>query len=125
MDWTLDKSRSICRQLCEKLCVAIAAGELKAGQRLFSVREVALLAAVTPNTVQKSFEELERMGILHSVPYSGWYVSENTEAARREVELLRMKNAREYLLSMERLGTTAEEAIHYLNQHCQGKECAP
>ncbi len=119
MDWTLDKSRSICRQICEKICVAILSGEFKAGERLFSVREVALLASVTPNTVQKSFEELERCGVVRSVPYSGWYVNENTEAASREVELLRVKNSEEYLLSMKRLGVSPEDAIEYLKKHCK------
>ena len=60
MQWTLDKSRPICPQICEQICLAVANGEFAAGEKLFSVREVALMLGVNPNTVQKSFEELER-----------------------------------------------------------------
>jgi len=41
MDWALDKDRPICPQLCEIICVKIASGEVKAGDRLRSVRELA------------------------------------------------------------------------------------
>ena len=54
MNWSLDKKQPICPQICEKLCVMIASGELSPGDRLMSVRDVALSAGVTPNTVQKS-----------------------------------------------------------------------
>ena len=66
MNWTLDKSRPICPQICELISVAIANGEFAANEKLLSVREVALLAGVNPNTVQKSFEDLERRGVIHS-----------------------------------------------------------
>ncbi len=116
MDWQIDKSRSISKQLFEKICVAIASGEFKAGDKLFSVREVALLASVNPNTVQKSFEELCRCGIVRSVPSSGWYVNENTEAAAKEVEQLRIKSCEEYIEAMARLGVSRSEAIDYLTK---------
>ncbi len=114
MDWTLDKSRPISQQICEKFCVAIASGEFKAGDRLLSVREVALQAGVNPNTVQKSFELLERRGVVHSVPYSGWFVNESAQAAAAEVEALRQTHSEHYLLEMQQLGCGAGEALDYL-----------
>ncbi len=116
MDWRIDKSLPISRQIFEKLCVAIVSGEFKAGERILSVRELALLASVNPNTVQKSFEELERHGLIHSVPYSGWYVNETIEAAREEVDALKRKNALEYLSAMKKLGCNASEAISLINK---------
>ncbi len=114
MDWKLDKSRPISRQICEILCVAIASGEFAAGEKLLSVRDVALLAGINPNTVQKSFEELERRGVVHSVPYSGWYVNENTDAAHSEVEALRQERSEAYLRDMAQLGCTPDKAIEYV-----------
>lgn len=119
MNWTLDKSRPICPQICELICVAVANGEFSAGERLLSVREIALLAGVNPNTVQKSFEELERRGVIHSVRCSGWYVNETTDAAVDEVKSLRIKKTEEYLTAMAQLGCDADEIIKYLNE-CQG-----
>ena len=79
MIWTLDKNRPICPQLCEQLCAHIAAGEFTPGQKLMSVREVALEAGVNPNTVQRAFTQLEQQGVLHSVRGAGWFISQDTE----------------------------------------------
>jgi len=118
MNWTLDKSRPICPQICELICAAIASGEFSAGEKLLSVREIALLAGVNPNTVQKSFEELERRDVIHSVRCSGWYVNENIDAAADEVKNLRKKKTEEYLAEMAQLGWGQDEVIKYLNE-CQ------
>ena len=119
MTWTLDKSRPICPQICEMICASVASGEFSAGEKLLSVREIALLAGVNPNTVQKSFEELERRGVIHSVRCSGWYVNENTSAAVEELASLRIKRTEDYLAEMAQLGCSSEEVIEYIKK-CQG-----
>ncbi len=121
MNWTLDKSRPICPQLCEIICVAVASGEYSTGERLLSVREIALLAGVNPNTVQKSFEELERRGVIHSVRCSGWYVNENVDAVAEQLESLRKSKTEEYIASMAQLGCNADDIINYINQYQGGK----
>ena len=119
MNWTLDKSRPICNQICEIVCVAVANGEFSAGEKLLSVRELALKTGVNPNTVQKSFEELERRGVIHSVRCSGWYVNENIDAAVEALESLRRKKTEGYLTAMMQLGCAPDEIVKYLNE-CQG-----
>ena len=121
MNWTLDKSRPICPQICELICVAVANGEFSSGEKLLSVREIALLAGVNPNTVQKSFEELERRGVIHSVRCSGWYVNENTGAATDELKSLRKKMTEDYINEMSKLGCDLDEIIKYLNESREGK----
>ena len=116
MDWKLDKSRPICPQICEKLNVAIAAGELSPGERLMSVREVALSAGVNPNTVQKSFEELERLGSVYSVRGSGWYVSEDPAAAKSQVGSMIRQRVDDFFADMERLGVACEAAKKYVEE---------
>ena len=119
MNWTLDKTRPICPQLCEQICLAVANGKFSAGEKLLSVREIALAAGVNPNTVQKSLDELERRDVIHSVRGSGWYVNENTEAAVSEVNSLRKMKTREYLAAMAQLGCDPEQIDQYLKE-CQG-----
>ena len=114
MNWTLDKSRPICPQICELICVAVANKELSVGEKLLSVREVALEAGVNPNTVQKSFEELERRGVIHSMRCSGWFVNETIDAAVEEVAVLRKKKTEEYLAAMSLLGCSREDIIKHL-----------
>ena len=116
MNWILDKARPICPQICELICVAIANGEFSAGEKLSSVRDVALCAGVNPNTVQKSFEELERRGVIYSVRCSGWYVNENTDAATQELRAIRIKKTEEYLLAMTQLGCNLDDIIKHIHE---------
>ncbi|MBQ6336878.1 MAG: GntR family transcriptional regulator [Ruminococcus sp.] len=116
MDWILDKKRPICPQICEKLCVLIASGELSAGDRLMSVRDVALNAGVTPNTVQKSFEQLEQQGVIYSKRGSGWYVSESTDIAKTVLSDLVHAKTVSYLNDMEALGFGKKEIINIIKE---------
>ena len=104
MSWHLDQSRPICPQLCEHICVQIATGELKAGERLPSVRDMAMQAGVNPNTVQKAFQQLEQNGLLYSVWGSGWFVGESTTIADETRENLVKQKTALFFEEMRQLG---------------------
>ena len=116
MDWILDKKRPICPQLVERICILIASGELKEGERLLSVRDVALKAGVTPNTVQKSFEQLEQRGVIFSKRGSGWYVGEDNKIARQVLSELVRSKTEEYLRDMRSLGLNIEQIISAIKE---------
>ena len=89
MEWIIDKGRPICPQICEQLCARIATGEFAPRQRLMSVREVAVAAAVNPNTVQRAYAELESEGYTYSVPGKGSFAASRGEADQaRRAELV-------------------------------------
>ena len=111
MEWKIDKNRPICPQIEEQLSVKIAGGELKPGEKLSSVREVAVSASVNPNTVQKAFEGLEAKGLLVSQRGSGWYVADSTEKATESVEKLALDKTNEYLDCMKNLGFDKKQII--------------
>ena len=116
MHWELDKNRPLCPQLCEQVCTHIALGHMTPGEKLPSVRELALSAGVNPNTVQKAFDTLEAQEILLSQRGSGWYVSENVSAAKQALEQLLLQKTEEYFSAMQALGMTAEETRRYVAQ---------
>lgn len=109
MNWTLDKNKPICPQICQQLCASIAAGELLPNQRLLSVRDVAVTAGVNPNTVQRAFEQLEQQGILYSARGAGWFVSEDITAARDMRRELVRRKTESFFQEMNSLGVSAEE----------------
>ena len=109
MTWKPDKSRPICPQIVEQLCVRIGNGSLQPGQRLKSVRETALESGVNPNTVQKAFEQLEAKGIIYSVRGSGWFVSPDMEHAKDEAERIVKGKITSFFAEMEALGYTAQQ----------------
>lgn len=116
MQWQLNKSKPICPQICGMISAMIASGELSAGERLLSVREIALKAGVNPNTVQKSFEELERQGLIHSVRSVGWFVGEDRTKAREAAAGLMNSRTAEYFESMMALGMTEDEVRAYVKE---------
>ena len=59
MPWNLDSDRPIYLQLMERIQHDIISGTYKPGDKLPSVRELAMEASVNPNTMQKALSELE------------------------------------------------------------------
>ena len=116
MKWKLDKGRPLCPQICERVCTYIAMRELLPGEKLLSVRDVALSAGVNPNTVQKAFELLEQQGILLSQRGSGWYVAKDISPAMQALEELRKKKTEEYVISMQALGMSLEDIKRYVSE---------
>jgi DNA-binding transcriptional regulator YhcF (GntR family) len=114
MNWKLDKDRAICPQICEQVCLRIALGEFAPGEKLLSVREVALAAGVNPNTVQHSFDILEEKGILYSQRGSGWYATEDISLAKDTLKSMIEEKTKAYFGAMDALGLSAEETKNYI-----------
>src|SRR5262245_34984081 len=60
--------------LAEETEALIAAGTLKAGERLPSVRETIAARAVSPSTVFEAYYLLEARGLVEARPRSGYFV---------------------------------------------------
>ena len=109
MEWILDKHRPICPQICEQLCTRIAAGEFVPGQRLLSVRDVAVAAGVNPNTVQRAFEQLELQGVLRSERGAGWFVGDDPKAAEELRQDMTKEKVTAFFVEMAGLGLSPED----------------
>lgn len=69
-------------QLAEELAALIAAGQLRPGERVPSVRETRLRRGVSAATVFQAYQTLERRGLIHARPQSGFYVAALQPARR-------------------------------------------
>ena len=116
MKWNINKSRPICPQICEQICVGIKNKELLPQEKIYSVRELAIKLGVNPNTVQKSLDILEEQGVIYSVRGSGWYVSEDISIAEKKVEKLVKNRVKEFLMEMENLGFDERKTLDYLKE---------
>ncbi len=114
MAWELKSDRPIYTQLLEQIQMKIISGEYKVAEKLPSVRELAAEAAVNPNTMQKAFVELERMGLVLSQRTSGRLVTEDRELISRIKEEIAMKHIEEFLETMKKLGYTKEDIIRLM-----------
>ncbi|MBQ8768484.1 MAG: GntR family transcriptional regulator [Oscillospiraceae bacterium] len=116
MDWIIDKSRPICPQICEQLCLRVAAGQFAPHEKILSVREIAVAAGFNPNTVQRSLEELEGKGVLYSVRGSGWFVGEDIAQAKEVLSGILAKKTADYFAAMQILGMDAAAVKEYVKE---------
>lgn len=116
MKWTLDKTKPLCPQICEQVCLMIALGDFKPGEKMLSVREAALSAGVNPNTVQKAFETLEHNQILYSIRGSGWFVNEDISNAEKTLENLIYDKTKLYFESLNALGMSDDSIKKYVKE---------
>lgn len=76
----------IYEQLGNRICELIISGEMAEGEKLPAVREIATQLSINPNTVQKTYTELERMGLIYSLPAKGSYVAERSRYIKAVTE---------------------------------------
>ena len=82
-------SKPIYEQIMEGLRKLVISGALSANEKLPSVRELASLLAINPNTILKAYRELESDGYIYTVAGKGTFVAEREEIFdNRQNELL-------------------------------------
>jgi GntR family transcriptional regulator len=62
------------RQLIDQVLGAIAAGALRPGDQLPTVRQVAVDLTINPNTVQRAYREMEIRGALETQQGTGTFI---------------------------------------------------
>lgn len=102
----------IYRQLVEQVRQAVASGVLRVGDKLPSVRELALELTVNPNTVAKSYQALEREGTIETLRGKGSFVAQRDHPLA-ERERLRLFDEAAQRLAVEayRLQIPQEQAL--------------
>ena len=116
MDYFFDNERPIYLQLVEKVKHEIISGKLKPGERIPSVRELALTTRVNPNTMQKALSELEDEGLVYTERTNGKFVTENKELIEKLKNELAKEKVNNYLKDMNNIGISYEEALKYLKE---------
>ena len=116
MDWQFDNNLPIYTQIVYKFRLAIASGELKPGEKLAAVRDTAFQAGVNPNTMQRAFQELERLGLVYTQRSSGRYVTEDTKIISAARNALAEEFMKQFLRSMSGLGLDRRQIIDLLRK---------
>jgi len=109
MAWELDNDRPIYAQLVDRIQMQIVSGYYQPGGKLPSVRELASVAAVNPNTMQKAFVELERSGLIITQRTNGRNVTEDTELIENIKQGMAREHMEYFFSKMKELGYTNEE----------------
>ena len=116
MECVFDNERPIYIQLVEMIRIDIVSGKFKKGQKLPSVRELALIMKVNPNTMQKALAELENEKLIYTERTNGKYVTEEKKLIEKIKKELANKTVSTYLNNMKNIGFSKEEATNYLKK---------
>ena len=119
MPWSFQADTPIYTQLVARLQEQIVSGAYPPGSKLPSVRD---LAGVNPNTVQRAFAELERLGLIYTQRTSGKFVTEDAAAIDAARRALAEGQTRQYLAAMSALGFDRAALITFLNQMEETKD---
>ena len=114
MEWHFNNDMPIYTQLVYQIKFAIVSGQLRPGERMTAVRDLAAEAGVNPNTMQRALAAMEEEGLLTSQRNTGRYVTQDTDQiaatrnrlAERELALFREK--------MKQLGYSGQEITQLL-----------
>ena len=116
MAWDLSSERPIYIQLVERITRQIASGAYKPGDRFPSVRELALEAAVNPNTMQRAMAALEADGLLITSRTAGRKVTEDMaliESVKKEIAVSEYNS---FYRSMKELGYSDDEIVRFVRE---------
>lgn len=111
MSFEFENSTPIYLQLVEILKRNIIAGILKPGERLLSVRELALKMKVNPNTVQRALQDLEQQKLIYTERTNGKYVTEDYKLIEEYKKEYAKSLIQKYYCDMEEIGMTKEDII--------------
>ena len=110
--------RGIYLQIADQVRDRILQGEWQAGERIPSIRELAIELGVNPNTVTRSYQALLDWGIVANQRGRGYFVSE--DAGERAVQAMRDEFVRDELpkvvRAMKTLGIGIDELAEYLDK---------
>ena len=123
MDYQFDNDKPIYLQMVELIKTEIISGRLKCGEKIPSVRELAVQAKVNPNTVQKALAELERCGLIYTERTNGKFVTENKSIIKVYRDGIINEKVESFLKDMIHIGVSEDEIREYLDSKKGMFEC--
>jgi GntR family transcriptional regulator len=113
IDFSLDQDNGVpvYRQIIRQIESGILSGRLKTGDKLPTIRSLAVNLKVNPNTIAKAYGELEIRGILETQVGSGTYIADKKPGPDDSRERRIREVLGRFMQEMEGLGAGREEII--------------
>ena len=101
-------------QLEARIAELIISGEMAENEKLPAVREVAKELTINPNTVQKTYRQLEQRGLIYSLPGKGSYVAEKSHYSSAVLKRA-AEEFRQAVIDAKKSGLTEEMMTEVIN----------
>lgn len=108
-------------QLVNNFKHRIVSGELKAGLKLESVRDLAITYEVNPNTMQRALAELERDGLVYADRTIGRFITEDEELIVKMREEIAHEIIEQFIQQMKSIGFSQQEAMDLFHKILKGE----
>ena len=104
-------TKPIYLQICSQLYEQILRGELKADDRILSVRDYGIQLGVNPNTIMRSYETMTNAGIIYNKRGIGYFIAPEAKdiVLRQMREEFLEKELPEVVKKMKLLGIGLDE----------------
>ncbi|MCY8980623.1 GntR family transcriptional regulator [Bacillus halotolerans] len=116
----LQSSKPIYLQIADQIFYRLVRQELVPGDKLPSVREMAIQTKVNPNTIQRTYSEMERLGIVETRRGQGTFIAEKAEIVDELKERLTREVFESFIHQMAELGLTKEEMLAGIKKYTEG-----
>lgn len=109
VEWNFKNGIPLYSQIVDEMTMRIASNAYQPGEKLPSVRDLAMDASVNPNTMQRALAELERRGLVFSERTSGRFVTKEESVLKALKEELAAKYFEEFADKLHKIGMTEED----------------
>lgn len=123
MELKFDDKVPIYIQVMNFIKLDIVTKKLLGGDKLPSVRELSASLKVNPNTIQRTYQELEREGITYTQRGMGTFVSEDEELIIKLKKEMAEETINSFLGGMKNLGFTTKEILEIIEEKTKGDGC--
>jgi len=110
-----DKSKAIYKQIIEDFQKQLIRGTLNPGDKIPSQRDYALKVSVNPNTVQRAYQELERIGLTETIRGQGTFVKADTAMITEIRQEMADDILDRFFAEMNSLGYSKEQITEIVN----------
>jgi GntR family transcriptional regulator len=107
-----DNNLPIYLQIMQYIKRQIVTGTLKAGDKIPSVRELAAELQINPNTVQRTFQELEREEVVETKRGLGRYVTSEESKIMTIKKEMAGELLERFLTGMQELGIEEQDIVN-------------
>ena len=114
MTFEFDNDKPIYKQLVDQLKISIITGIYKKGDKLPSVRDLALSIKVNPNTIQRALTELEDVKLITTKRTLGKFVTDDDNVLKTMKKSLAGSKIEKFIKDMNELNISKEEVIEFI-----------
>ena len=114
-----DNNTPIYIQVMDMIKKQIVSKELQGGDKLPSVRELAIALKVNPNTIQRTYQELEREGIAETQRGLGRYVTDDGQRTKLLKDEMCNTLIQNFIKEMRDLGFADDYIIQIMSRNLE------